>query len=175
MSAPNPSPRRAPSPWLWLLLVPVALILGRVVGGMNVSPVHHGTATESAAAGGVRWTSLADAEAEAKRTGKPVLYDFNADWCPPCQAMKHQMFENPADARAIEAVVVPVSVVDRYKENGANPPEIEALQQRFQIYAFPTLIVLSPTTGRFVKREGFDGAASTREWIAQAAASLKSS
>lgn len=167
-------PARKPSPWLWLLLVPVALILGRIVGGMSVTPAHPGgAATEAVAAGSVRWTALAEAEAEAKRTGRPVLYDFNADWCGPCQMMKHQMFENPGDARAIEAVVVPVSVVDRYRELGANPQEIEALQQRFQVEAFPTLIVLSPATGKFVKREGFDGAAATREWIEQAAKGMK--
>lgn len=123
--------------------------------------------------GGVTWRTMEAAIAESQRTGKPLLLDFNADWCPPCQRMKHEAFENPEIARAVEAAVVPVSVVDRYRETGQNPPEIDDLQRRFSIEAFPTLVVLSLKNGQFVKSEGYGGPETTRDWIVQNARSVR--
>ena len=130
-------------------------------------------ASESQGSGGMSWYAMNDALQESRRTGKPMLIDFNADWCPPCQAMKHEAFEDPAIARAVEAAVVPVSIVDRYREEGANPPEIQELQRRFGIDAFPTLVVIEPSTGKFVKHAGFPGAAGTQAWIVDAAQAVK--
>lgn len=130
-------------------------------------------APEAAAAGGVNWRSMEAAIAESQRTGKPLLLDFNADWCPPCQRMKHEAFENADIARAVEAAVIPVSVVDRYRETGANPPEIDDLQRRFGIEAFPTLVVLSLKNGQFAKSEGYGGPDATRDWIVQNARQVR--
>ena len=82
------------------------------------------------------------------------------------------MFSDPARAKALEAQVVPVSVVDRYREDGKNAPDVDALQQRFQVYALPTLIVLDPASGKFEKREGYAGADETLQWIAASAAAV---
>ena len=40
------------------------------------------------------WMSYDAAVAESNRTGKPILLDFNAEWCPPCQALKREVFDN---------------------------------------------------------------------------------
>jgi thiol-disulfide isomerase/thioredoxin len=122
---------------------------------------------------GVRWAAPDEALAESRRTGKPILIDFNAEWCNPCRAMKQAVFDAPPYARAVEAAVVPVSVVDRYREEGANPPDIETLQRRFEVSAFPTLVVFSPETGRFMKRAGFPGADETQAWIVQSAQAVR--
>jgi len=119
------------------------------------------------------WTTLPGALAESRRNGKPVLLDFNADWCPPCQRMKRELFEDRGLGAAVQTAVIPVSIVDRRRENGSNPAEIEELQRRYQIEAFPTLVVFSPATGRTVKTEGFGGAAWTMDWITEAARSVR--
>jgi len=119
------------------------------------------------------WTTFENAKAESRRNGKPVLIDFNADWCPPCQTMKRQVFDDLGRGRAVRTAVIPVSVVDRFREDGRNPPEIEDLQRRYGVEAFPTLIVFSPESGRTVKAVGFGGADRTVEWITEAAKAVR--
>jgi thiol:disulfide interchange protein len=117
-----------------------------------------------------RWTtSIADAEAESRRTGKPILVDFNADWCGPCRAMRAQVFDDATLGDAVRRLVVPVSIVDRSRENGANTPEVEELMQSYSIDAFPTLVVYKPGGGRTLRTTGFGDADQTLDWIRNAA------
>jgi len=120
-----------------------------------------------------RWTTLESAMTESQRSGKPVLIDFNADWCGPCQQMKHQVFEDVDRGMTVQNLVIPVSIVDRAREDGSNPPEVAELQERFQVDAFPTLVVFSPGTGRAMTTQGFGGAEHTIEWINAAAKAVR--
>lgn len=120
-----------------------------------------------------QWTTLEDALAESRRNGKPVLIDFSAEWCGPCRAMKEQVFEEGPRAQVVQSAVIPVSIVDRRREAGSNPPETEELQQRYQVDAFPTLVVFSPASGQTVRTKGFGDADRTVGWIVQAAKTVR--
>ena len=119
------------------------------------------------------WTSYPAALDESKANGKPILLDFNADWCPPCQRMKEEVFDDSDVSRPIQVAVIPVSVVDRRRESGANPEDVETLQRRYLIDAFPTLVVFSPTNGRFEVMRGYGGPQRTVDWITGAAQAVR--
>ena len=197
------SDARSISPWWVLLILPVSLLGGWFLGQMPVPKPQVAQAAaepnglripsrvesrraEAASPSAFQepadapkrtevshWTTFDNALAESRRNGKPVLLDFNADWCPPCQAMKQQVFEYNARNEQVEAAVIPVSIVDRRREDGNNPPEIESLQQRYGVDAFPTLVVFNPASGQMVKTRGFGGADATLQWITEAAKQVR--
>lgn len=117
-----------------------------------------------------RWTtSISAAEEESRRTGKPILIDFNAAWCPPCRALRTEVFDDAALGEVVQRLVVPVSIVDRSREDGSNAPEVEDLMQSYSIDAFPTLVIYKPGGGRTLRTTGFGGADQAVDWIRNAA------
>ena len=182
------------SPWWALALAPVALGIGWMAGGTPAPPRREPSVSitpisaTGAGAGLARpaapqraeppvvyseWTTYDDAIRQARDTGKPVLLDFNAEWCGPCQMLRRDVFENAAAGTTVKAAVIPVSLVDRVREQGQNPAALEQLQLRYDVQAFPTLVVFAPGSGRFERRVGYPGDAETLRWITETAARLR--
>jgi len=142
------STRRTPP---WLLALAAILLVARVITGI-LEERHPPQVADL-----VRWRPVADAVAEARQTKKPLLFDFTADWCPPCRAMQREMFADSDAAAQIEKQFVPVRVLDREREEGRNAPDVAALKERYHISAFPTLVVVSPDGERPEVLAGYRG------------------
>ena len=94
----------------------------------------------------IEWRTDYDAAlAEARRDGKRVLVDFSADWCPPCIAMKHDVWPDPGVARALADGYVPL-LIDT-DTNGVVP-------ERYGVTGIPTILVLDDT-GKVLRQGAF--------------------
>lgn len=105
----------------------------------------------------VQWVALDEASRLAASTGKPILYDFTADWCQPCHVLDEQVFQNEEVATAINAEFIPVRVVDRQQEEGRNAPPVAELQQRYGVRGFPTVVFADAAGNERARMEGFRG------------------
>lgn len=126
---------------LWLVVACVAYLQWPMLKGTGYKLT--GAQAPPAA---VTWrTDLEAALAEAKTSGKPVLVDFSAEWCPPCKVMKHEVWPDPEVGRLVNTGYVPVLVdIDKH----------QALAQRYNVTSIPTVLVLD-SWGTVTKRSAF--------------------
>ncbi len=100
--------------------------------------------------------SLADLEREvaaAKAAGKPLLFDFYADWCVACKEMEKYTFPRPEVHAALDGFVLLKADVT------ANDAVDQALMQRLGIIGPPaTLFYIDGVERRELRLFGFEGA-----------------
>ncbi len=96
---------------------------------------------------GISWrTNLPSALGEARSQHKLVLVEFSANWCPPCIAMRHEVWPDPKVTATVTAGFVPVKV-DIDKDN--------SLSDFYNVPAIPAVLVLD-ADGKLVRRhDGF--------------------
>lgn len=116
----------------------------------------------------VKWVSVEEGIELARNSGKPILFDFMADWCQPCHVLDAEVFQNAAIAREINERFIAVRVVDRQQEEGRNTPSVEALQQRYNVRAFPTVVIADGAGDEQARMEGFRGRVAFERMMAQA-------
>ena len=150
-----------------LLVVAAALLVTRIALGFYEN-AHQPKLLER-----VIWQPIASADSLSRATGKPILYDFTADWCAPCHMMSREVFADRRSAHTINQLFIPVRVLDRQREEGRNRPEVSALQARFKVQSFPTLVVVTPGASEPVVLAGFSGRQRTLRELMGAVAGLR--
>jgi thioredoxin:protein disulfide reductase len=74
---------------------------------------------------------------EAKRTGKPLLLDFYADWCISCKEMEIKTFANPAVAKKMQDFILVQADVT------TNSAAHQALLKRYGLFGPPGILLFN--------------------------------
>jgi thioredoxin-related protein len=105
-------------------------------------------------------TDLAKAQSKAKAEKKLVLMDFTgSDWCPPCKALHKNVLVSPEfEAYAkTNLVLVEVDFPHSKPQSEELKKANEALQEKFNIEGFPTVILLDGNGKQLSKTVGYSG------------------
>ena len=114
-------------------------------------------------------TDFPAAQAKAKTEKKLLLMDFTgSDWCPPCKALKRDIFSSPEFEAFAKTNLVLVEVdFPRRKELEKSQAEAnDKLQSKFNIEGFPTVIVFD-ANGKQLSRETGYGGANAKDYVAK--------
>jgi len=117
---------------IWLPVVVLLLIVARIV--LWKYPV-------KGDADLVHWTKIDQAAAASMRSHRPILYEFSAEWCGPCDVLEREVFMDSELAAKINSRYIAVKVVDRQREEGRNEPNVQQLIDRYGVNAFPTIVI----------------------------------
>jgi len=137
-------PQRPIHKWIpWLALLVILAVNWTGVKGALYGFLPGGPSPEDLPA----WRAdYATALAESQASGKPILVDFTADWCPPCRVMEREVWPDERVRRALNEFTVPLQIdVD---DEAASP-----LSDARRIRSIPTVLILD-SQGNEVARKG---------------------
>ena len=131
-----------------------ALVFTALAGTLILSPrlsaatgvkIH----TESHAESAVAWRTDDPAKAleDAKTQGKHVFLYWGAQWCPPCNAMKSEVFNRPEFQTAIKNML-PIMI-------DGDSADAQTWSDRFQVSGYPTMLVLAPDGSERMRFYGY--------------------
>jgi thioredoxin:protein disulfide reductase len=114
------------------------------------------------ARGGVAWTAFSDeALAAALAGGRPVLIDFEAEWCLPCREMERTTFRDAEVVRATTGLV-PLKVDVTNGDDRAS-----LLMDRYHVVGVPTYVLLGADGVERRRFVGFVSAAEMRAALSE--------
>lgn len=100
--------------------------------------------------------------ARATASGKAVMLDFSAVWCPPCNLLAAEVLhgERPPELEGYEVAVLDV-----------DHPSSFALKDRYAVGGYPTVVVVDADGNERSRTVGYTDRASFLGWLAGAAGS----
>ncbi len=113
----------------------------------------------------VTWEhDLGSAQKRALREGKPLFVDIWAEWCPPCQHLRNNVFPS-IDAQKALAGYVSVSLMTETRHRLPLPENMK-VAEHFRVEGYPTLLVLDGK-GQELKRHvgAFASGADLKAWL----------
>ena len=117
-----------------------------------------GLALMQAGAAELQWmTDLPKAQAKAKAENKMLMMDFTgSDWCGWCIRLNKEVFSTPEFAEFAEKnlVLVEVDFPNSKKQSDELKAANEALQEKYNVEGYPTVIVLN-SDGKVAGRLGY--------------------
>lgn len=121
-------------------------------------------ATGTSTKNNIAWrTDLAAALTEARESGRPLLVDFTADWCPPCQVMKQDVWPDKDVETLANRSYIPVLIDVDTNQSAA---------MKYNVSSIPTISVLHPN-GEEIARSGFMSRSAMVRFLNQHADSIK--
>lgn len=119
-------------------------------------------------------TSMKEAQALSKKTGKPILADFTgSDWCAPCKLLHKEVFDTPQFKAWAKQNVVLLYLDFPIKKPlaPALTKQNDALAKKYQITGYPTVLFLKADGSR-IGQTGYVPGGPTK-WIPAAKAAMK--
>ena len=91
----------------------------------------------------------------AQKSGKPVLLDFSATWCGPCQAMEREVWpERAVVERAQKFVCISVDV-----------DNLQGMAARYRADSIPLIVLADPYGNQLSRHVGYMGTAELADWL----------
>ena len=105
-----------------------------------------------------KWlTDFEAAKKQAATESKPILMDFTGStWCPPCKALKKNVFSTPEFAEFASKNLVLVEL-DYPRNTSKASKALQALSDDFKVEAFPTIVILDKSGKELGRMEGYGG------------------
>ena len=93
--------------------------------------------------------AVALAFAQAVETERPLLVDFFAQWCPPCDRLSDEFLHDPAREPLLDRFVL--------LRADADHPASFSLKDRYRVGGYPTVLLLAPDGSLIDRIVGYQG------------------
>ena len=130
----------------------------------TTEPKPDAPAKQPSAAAPKWFTSLSQAQAEAQKSGKPILADFTgSDWCPWCIKLRKEVFETKQFKvwAAKNVVLLEVDFPRNKPQDDATKKANSDLAAKYKIEGFPTVVFLT-ADGKVLGTSGYQAEARRR-------------